>query len=203
MKAAAIRRLLLAVAVLARAVAASSAVPVVFSPVTLRNYSGITDNIGLRGLLDRLTTEGGPTGLARAMELGRLRKAVIIVVNAETAPDHALDRQEEVPTVAQVIRAIRDIPINRYSFETTELPRASFEGWAGKMRQCAPGGFDYYLIEVSFDTIVDPAERGLFHAIPTTYDLPAETVDRLRQFARRSLNESADYGRLLRGMQLH
>jgi len=238
---------------LARAVAASSAVPVVFSPVTLRNYGGscrndsaamekaafgaapsarrmfkaaetssyldaaarpyihlldggITDNIGLRGLLDRLAVEGGPAGMARALELDGLRKAVIIVVNAETAPDYALDRQEDVPTVNQVMRAIRDIPINRYSFETTELLRANFEHMADRMRTrrgevragAADAGFDYHLIEVTFDAIADPQERDFFRAIPTSYSLPASTVDRLRQRARNALEASADYRRLLR-----
>ncbi len=76
------------------------------------------------------------------LALDGLRKAAIIVVNAETAPGYALDRQENVPTVTQVLRAIRDIP--------------------------------------------------------TTYSLPASTVDRLRQFSGRALEASADYRRLLR-----
>lgn len=239
---------------LARAVAASSAVPIVFSPLTVRNYSGkcgyqepaaqhvgeenhgassrqvykaaevrsyldsearpyihlldggITDNIGLRGMLDRVAAHDNPLNLARAMRLERFHKAVLIIVNAETAPDLSLDRREEVPTVTQVFRAIKDIPINRYSFETIELLKANFEGWARQMRgqksvgEQADGAeeeFDFYLVEVTFDAIKDPAERNSFRGIPTSYTLPADTVDRLRALGPRLIKESDDYQRLL------
>lgn len=241
---------------LARAVAASSAVPIVFSPLTVRNYGGkcgyhgpvqdagnrrgptarqiykaaevrsyldsearpylhlldggLTDNIGLRGMLDRVASGDGPLDLARAMRLERLRRAVLIVVNAETAPDLSLDRREAVPTITQVFRAVKDIPINRYSFETVELLKTNFEGWARQMRkrnekQRADGeesGFDFYLVEVSFDAIKDPAERDFFRGIPTSYTLPAETVDRLRALGPRLIEESTDYQRLLHDLQL-
>lgn len=243
---------------LARAVAASSAVPIVFSPLTVRNYSGkcgyqepamqhageenhgassrqvykaaevrsyldsearpyihlldggITDNIGLRGMLDRVATHDNPLNLARAMRLERFHKAVLIIVNAETAPDLSLDRREEVPTVTQVFRAIKDIPINRYSFETIELLKANFEGWARQMRSQESGGgqakgaeteFDFYLVEVTFDAIKDPAERNSFRGIPTSYRLPADTVDRLRALGPRLIKESNDYQRLLLDLQ--
>ncbi len=241
---------------LARAVAASSAVPIVFSPLTVRNYGGtcgyagpaqvvanhrgttarqiykaaevrsyldsearpylhlldggITDNIGLRGMLDRVASGDGPLDLARALRLERLRKAVLIVVNAETAPDLSLDRREAVPTITQVFRAVKDIPINRYSFETIELLKTNFEDWARQMRghrsevQQADGaeaGFDFYLVEVTFDAIKDPAERDFFRGIPTSYSLPAETVDQLRALGPRLIEESTDYQRLLHDLQ--
>ncbi len=240
---------------LARAVAASSAVPIVFSPLTVRNYGGtcgydgpaqaagnphgttarqiykaaevrsyldsearpylhlldggITDNIGLRGMLDRVASGNGPLDLARAMRLKRLRKAVLIVVNAETAPDLSLDRREAVPTVIQVFRAIKDIPINRYSFETIELLKTNFEDWARQVRKQNEGqqadgaeaGFDFYLVEVTFDAIKDPAKRNFFRGIPTSYALPAETVDQLRALGPSLIEESDGYQRLLHDLQ--
>lgn len=238
---------------LARAVAASSAVPIVFSPLTLRNYSGrcgytepasnaasvpgtsarqvykaaearsyldsgarpflhlldggLTDNTGLRGMLDRVASHSDPWALAQSMRLGRFRKAVLIIVNAETTPDLSLDRSEEVPTAGEVFRAIKDIPINRYSFETIELFKAGFEGWARQLREGprdggdAAAALDFYLVEVTFDAIRDPAEREAFRAIPTSLVLPAETVDRLRALGPRLLDESGEYRRLLRDLR--
>ncbi len=234
---------------LARAVAASSAVPVLFSPLTVRNYGGqcgyvepewvratrenrpasvrrfhkaaevrsyldsesrpfihlldggITDNIGLRGMLDRVISHEGPLGLARSLGVKAIRKAVLITISAETGPDLSRDRSEAVPTVSQVLAAIKDVPINRYSFETTELLKASFEEWARQMREHRPagagGGFDFYLIEVTFDALQDSTERGYFTGIPTSLNLSAETVDRLRQLAARLIRESGDYQRLM------
>ncbi|PWB53111.1 MAG: hypothetical protein C3F18_07855, partial [Nitrosomonadales bacterium] len=167
---------------------------------------GITDNIGLRGMLDRVASGDGPLNFARAMRLGRFNRAVLIIVNAETAPDLSLDRREEVPTVTQVFRAIKDIPINRYSFETTELLKVNFEGWARQLRghqsngqpaDEADAGFDFYLVEVTFDAIKDSNERNFFRGIPTSFTLPEETVDQLRALGPRLMNESADFQRLL------
>ncbi|HSN38893.1 MAG TPA: patatin-like phospholipase family protein [Burkholderiales bacterium] len=237
---------------LARAVAASSALPVVLSPLTLRNYGGqcgyaepewvgaalenrsasarrfykaaevrsyldsvarpfvhlldggITDNLGLRGMLDRAILHEGPLGLAQSLGVKEIRKAVLITVSAETGPDLSRDRSESVPTVSQVPTAIKDVSINRYSFETTELLKSSFDEWAKQMREHRPAGaengFNFYLIEVTFDALQDSAERGYFSGIPTSFNLPAETVDRLRQVAARLISESGDYQRLMRDL---
>ncbi len=227
---------------LAHAVAASSAVPIVLSPLTLRNYAGkcgyqepdwvaqalddraasarrfykatelhsyldrarrpyihlldggISDNTGLRGLLDRILAEHSPQRLARALGAQALRKVALIMVSAETRPDLTLDRVEAVPTVLQVVRNVKDIPINRYSFETTELFKAQIESHVGRQ-----GGQEtaFYLIEVTLEAITDDDERERYMRIPTSFALPAATVDELRLLGHRLLAESPDYRRLL------
>lgn len=227
---------------LARAVAASSAVPVVFSPLTLRNYAGscgyrepawvqaaldrraasarryyqagewrsyldrtrrpyvhlldggISDNTGLRALLDRTSAEDAPRQLTRALGVSTLRKVVLIMVSAETRPGRLLDRSEAVPGVFQVIRHVKDIPIGRYSFETTELFKAHFEALA---RANGEADTSFYLAEVTFEALADPVERKRYTDIPTSFALPAQDVDALRQLAGRLLRESPGYRRLL------
>jgi NTE family protein len=56
------------------------------------------------------------------------------------------------------------------------------------------------VIEVSFDALRDDAERQLFMSIPTSFNLPPETVDSLRRLAARLMTESPDYQRLLRDL---
>ena len=53
-------------------------------------------------------------------------------------------------------------------------------------------------MDVSFDEIGDPKERDYFMNLPTTFVLPAEDVDRLREVAGRLLRESQDYQSLVR-----
>lgn len=229
---------------LSRAVAASSAVPVVFSPLTLRNYAGscgyarasggagpgsatsgrraaavaeldsyldvgrrpfihlldggLADNTGVRALLDRLLLQQGPQAIARELGSETLRKVVLIKVSAETPPDLSLDRIEAVPTVAQVIRGVKDIPINRYSFETTALFRAQFENWAQRAAyEGKRGAPEFHLVEVSLSGIEDPAERERFMRIPTSLRLPAAEVDDLRAFGARALRSAPEFQRLL------
>lgn len=227
---------------LAHAVAASSAVPITLSPLTLRNYAGgcgyqepawvsaalrqragsargfykaselrsyldrqrrpyihlldggISDNTGLRGLTDRILAEGGAPGAGHAPMARAARKVVLIMVSAETRPDLSLDRIDVVPTVFQVIRNVKDIPINRYSFETTELFKAQVESQA---RRRGGERAELYLIEVTLEAIADEREREHYMNIPTSFSLPAETVDELRRLARRLMAESPGYRRLL------
>lgn len=227
---------------LSDAVAASSAVPIALSPLTLRNYAGecdyrepdwvpralneraasarrfykaselrsyldrrrrpyihlldggISDNTGLRGLLDRILVERDPQRLTHALGASALRKVALIMVSAETRPDLSLDRVGAVPTMFQVVRNVKDIPINRYSFETVELFKAQFKDRAGSAKERAAA---FYLIEVTLEAITDENERERYMSIPTSFALPAEAVDELQQLARRLLTASPDYRRLL------
>jgi NTE family protein len=54
-----------------------------------------------------------------------------------------------------------------------------------------------HLVELGFDFLEDPEERHFFNHLPTSFNLPDETVDRLRDVGRRLLRESEDFQRLL------
>ena len=228
---------------IAQAVAASSAVPLALSPLSLRNYAndcgyqepdwvaqalsdradsarrfnkaselrsyldharrpyihlldgGISDNTGLRALLDRTVTDHNALQrLTDSLSVSALRKVVLILVSAETRPDVSLDRVETVPTIFQVIRNVKDIPINRYSFETTELFKAQIEN---DIHRQDGQDTELYLIEVTLEAISNENEREHYMGIPTSFVLPAETVDDLRHLAHRLLTDSPDFGRLL------
>ena len=56
------------------------------------------------------------------------------------------------------------------------------------------------LIEVSFDDLEEEDERAYFNALPTSFNLPAEDIDRLREAGGRLLRSSPDYQRLLRDL---
>ena len=53
-------------------------------------------------------------------------------------------------------------------------------------------------IDISFDAISDPKERAYFENLPTTFVLPAEAVDQLREVAGRLMRQSKEYGTLVR-----
>lgn len=232
---------------LAHAVAASSAVPVVLSPLTLRNHAGqcgfqepdwvepalgdrpasarryfkarelrsyldaverpfihlldggLSDNTGVRALLDRVLLQDDPVHLAQSLGAPALRKVVLIMVSAETQPDLSIGRVESVPTAMQVIRNVKDIPINAHSFETVELFKTHFEDWPRRQVHATSGGdaVDFYLIEVTLEAIADEIERSYFMGIPTSFHLPSEQVDELREMAGRLLQNAPDYRRLM------
>ena len=53
--------------------------------------------------------------------------------------------------------------------------------------------FDFHFISVSFDDLRDEGELRYFNELPTSFELDAEAVDRLRGAARRLLRESREF----------
>ena len=249
----------------ARAVAASSAFPILLTPITLKNYAGqcdysepewvdlalhdrdiatrrfnkavllrsyldsrdrpyihlldggIADNIGLRGPLDAVASLDSAWSVLRLVNLEKVKKLIVITVNAKSNPDTRWDRKESAPGLRDMLESVTGAPIANYSFETVELLKESFKQWtrdARARRECEdllqtqcpqakiPGGelheVDFYSIVVEFDAIQDASERDFFKNLPTNFSLPPHTVDRLRQTAAKLLVESSDYQKLLR-----
>jgi NTE family protein len=246
---------------ISRAVAASSAVPALLSPITLNNYSGwcgctappwletaltnqsagrlrfraqeirsyldstnrpylhlvdggVSDNLGLRAVIDGLFLVESNPDLARAEELDRIDKVVILVVNALSSPEKDWDRRPSPPGFLELILAGSTIPIDRYSYETIELLKDEVlkyraEARARRLaRDATPStlaDIAFYPIVVGFSEITNTVQRRFFLNQPTSFHLPAKAVDRLRSVAGQILRTSPVYRQLLRdlGAQPH
>jgi NTE family protein len=225
----------------ARAVAASAAVPVVLSPVTLWNYAGrcgfvmppfpegrgemaqrqeqrlrelesyldrerrpyvhlldggLSDNIGLRGVIEAAALYGGLSNAMRAVGLASVRKLVFISVNAEAEADRSIDASGDTPTWSQVARALADITINRYSFETQLLADRRLEAWHRGLRQLPGQELEVYRINVSLAGLEETKKRSIM-SVPTSLQLPREAVDGIRRAASELLDAEPDFRRLL------
>jgi NTE family protein len=181
---------------------------------------GVADNIGLRGPLDAITSTNHPWSVLRLMNEGRVKKLVVIVVNAATNPATARDRTAKVPGLVDTLTTAANVPLDSYSFDTVELlarirneveaEARVVEGCnrlsAKKGEQCAlrlpaPSAVEIYPIQVAFEYIASREEREWFKNLPTTFELPRDTVDRLRAVARRLLAEDPEFGRLLKSLK--
>jgi NTE family protein len=251
---------------LARAAAASSAVPVVLSPVTINNYGGtcgfkeppwvtkyfdvpdpprpaartikrlhelrefaeakdqpylhlvdggISDNLGLRGVLDLIVTFEALHEAGEPTPLDQVRRIIVVVVNSLSTPATDWDRLEDAPGTVQVLVKAAGVPIDRYSGESVELLKDIAARWrllrimrdsvvfvkdapeAARYVKNAPNA-DIYPIDVSFSALKDPTEREYLNQLPTTFVLPDEAVDRLRAAAAKILLESPELKRLER-----
>ena len=145
-----------------------------------------------------------------------VRRIVLIVVNARSSPRTDWDLRESPPgTVSQLLQA-SGVPIERYSFETVETmkDRAEIAKWrrdllvaqarlAGATEEEAEVRFPKVtlkVLDVSFDTISDLVERTYFMDLPTSFALPSEAIDRLREVAGRLLRQSAEYETILKDL---
>jgi NTE family protein len=177
---------------------------------------GVADNIGMRGVLEALEAVGASAAFRGEIGFGAIRRIVVIVVNSRSAPKTNWDRNEDPPgTLAQLVQSA-GVPIDRYSFETIELmkDREEIYGWRRELailRARLAGATEaeaeakvplpkltLHLTDISFDAIKDRAERDRLMNMPTTFVLPAEDVDLLREAAGRLLRQSEDYQSLLR-----
>jgi NTE family protein len=234
---------------IARAVAASSAVPLVFAPVTLWNYAGlcgyvpppvlahaknpaqpafaptridvlarelasyldraqrpyvhlldggIADNLAVLSLLGTEALSGGSQQLAAALRLRHVRKAVFIMVDASNDVHHAIDHSPRVPDMLDVVRALSDFSIKRYSRESRRLVQQAFRRWQAE----ATGGdadtrVELYDVDVALTGVGDPHERESLLALPTTLYLPHNDIRQLREAAGQLLRDAPEFRRLL------
>jgi NTE family protein len=247
---------------IARAVAASSAAPLVLSPVTLWNHAlsgdargcgepplrmmlnslpaarqgrrmaeleglraadaqgprrpfvhlvdgGLSDNISARAPLEFIEQFGSVTEGARSHGYRAIKRAVFILVNAETSARSPEDRSANVPGPLRAALALADIPINRNSDSTLTQMRATIESWTAEVRAAHARGdtevfaadAQFYLIEVTLAAEPDAEKREALQRIPTSLELPAEDVALLRAHARAALQRSTEFQRLLKDLR--
>ncbi len=238
---------------IADASAASAALPLVLSPISLKNYSnqcsfvapewlerakrggrvgaqranelasyldskkrpyihlldgGLSDNLALRGLIEGSGLQGSFEKLLIAAGLKHIRKLVILAVNAETSPDVLEFRSDHLPTISRALSSLIDIPINRYSFDTTTLIKMGVDKWQQELKiKPRPGDSPFaqdaeiYFINASLSEIEDPDERISIMKIPTTLYLTDEQIDRLVTTATKLIRNDKEFRRLMQDVE--
>ena len=251
---------------LSRAAAASSAVPVVLSPITINNYGGscdyqrppwlqafaelpnpprpaaralnrlrelqeldngvedpyfhlvdggISDNLGLRSVLDVLETFEALHEAGQPTPLDHVRRIIIFVVNSLSIPSTKWNESENPPGTIDILVKSAGVPIDRYSGEMVEQLKDIDARWTTLRRIRRSLAFakdndpsmteivnapdaDIYVIDVSFKALKDNSERDYLNQLPTSFHLPDEAVDRLRAAAQTLILDSPDLQQALR-----
>jgi NTE family protein len=251
---------------LSRAAAASSAVPVVLSPVTINNYGGtcnyslppwakeitesanpprpasrairelkdidpyndsklrpyihlvdggVSDNVGMRGVLDALELLEALHDAGKPTPLDNVKRIIVFVVNSLSTPPTTWDEKEIPPGTVDILLKAAGTPIDHYSYEAVELLKDISARWENGRRVrelagCAANratpicttlnvpNAEIYAIDVSFAALPDKAEREYLNLQPTSFVLPAEAVDRLRAAAGTIIAASPEFQRLLK-----
>ncbi len=247
---------------LSRAAAASSAVPVVLSPITINNYGGscgyqkpawlrpftdptklpprpaaralkrlqemqelnngvedpyfhlvdggISDNLGLRGVLDLLETYEALHEAGQPSPLDHIRRIIIFVVNSLSIPSTKWNKSEDSPGSIDILIKSTGVPIDRYSGEMVEQLKDIGARWNALRRIRDSVAFtkdkdpamssivnapnaDIYVIDVSFKMLADKSERAYLNQLPTSFVLSDEAVDRLRAAAQTIIFNSPEF----------
>jgi NTE family protein len=251
---------------LSRAAAASSAVPVVLSPLTINNYGGtcgyqepawlrhfaesatpprpagrilkrlqelrelddavedpyfhlvdggVSDNLGLRGILDFMETFEALRGTGQPTPLDHVRRVIIFVVNSVSLPSTLWNTSENPPGTLAILEKSAGVPIDRYANESVELLRDIDARWTALRTIRDSASFtkskdpvlnyvvnapkaDIHVIDVSFHALKDTKERDYLNHLPTSFHLPRGAVDHLRAAASTIVLESPDLREVLK-----
>jgi len=224
---------------LSRAFTASSAVPVLFSPITLENFAGscgyqppawqvealkdealterkiearryqdflerdkrpwlhlvdggISDNLGLRAYYNALNVAAEPGSRFRSLPHPDAHHLMIISVNAHAKHKSGWVMERYAPSTFEVIGSVSADQISRYSEDTIQIVRYTFERWA-KDKSTPERPVTFHFVEISFDQVRDDSERDFLNSIGTNFDLSDEKVDRLIAAARQVLRDSKEF----------
>ena len=176
---------------------------------------GISDNVGMRGVLDALQLLEALHAAGVPTPLDHVKRIVVIVVNSLSSPPTSWDTSEQGPNVAEVLLQATGVPIDHYSYEAVELLKDIAARWdtARRLRDLAGCEVNkdapvcaairvpqakIYAIDVSFAALKDKAELDYLNLQPTTFVLPPEAVDRLRAAAGTIIAASPEFQRMLK-----
>jgi hypothetical protein len=181
---------------------------------------GVADNIGLRGPMVALGSNDLSWSLPNKISSGKVKKLVVIVVDARTNPKTEIDQKPSGPGLTTILEIVSTVPLGNYSFDTVQSLLDTFNQWRNDRdaytackgilgRQCPAANMptkplppiETYRIYVGFDQIKDAKERDDFLNLPTTFHLPANDVDRLREIGPKILDESEDFQNLIKGLK--
>ena len=219
-----------------RAVTASSAVPIAFRTVVLKNHAGecgfdereslknaannpqfaeslrdrvaalqdtktnaylhlvdggISDNLGLRGLLDRVNYMGG---IVKSLNITEHppKDVLVLLVNAAVSPARPFTEKPNKPSIRETISALSSAQLELYSKYSLDLIMARLTVYEREMT-VAGHPMPFYFVEVSFRSITTPHLQEFFNSLPTSFELSKEQVDSLIRGGRELVRTNPEF----------
>jgi len=174
---------------------------------------GLADNLGLRAIYDLYVR----SDIRRKINNGKIKRLLVIVVNAKTEKHENLDLKESPPGLKTVGLKTATVSMDNYSFETVEmfreavgerikaqeyltacqdlLDRHSTDGY--KLPTLAGGNLKLYVADLCFNNLSDEQEKEYFNNLPTSFNLSETEVDRLIDIGSRLLVEHPEYKKFM------
>lgn len=210
-----------------RAVVASSAVPVVFSPIVMKNYSadcalkqsepspfkpylhlvdgGVIDNLGIRSLLSLVKENHNDFWqLMKAYRMVNNKKIVFIVVNASDDIPDEIGQTRKSPTTSAVLGAVTTIQNKRYNQATLDLLKNRFTKWKrqvikGRCAATHKPGCDNITFQVAELNFNQLPEKlaSELSHYETSLELSPRQVDQLVNAGKRLLRQATVYRQLI------
>jgi len=224
------------------AAAASSAVPLLLSPATVRNHAGscpqratastadpatadyrtrilqrsvdgyrnagerpfihlvdggVTDNLGVRLMLDRLVASGSMSSNFADAPEGSIHRLLLITVNSERGLAERVDSSDHVPSTSQVLESLIFGAGSRETEVTLALLQDDLRRWREELARTRgkPGSpfaadAEVHAVSVSLHDVQDDRIRHQLLRVPTAFTIEALDVRELQRAGAETLRGS-------------
>ena len=238
---------------IARAVAASSAVPILFPPILLERHDnchyekpvwlshaeekakqednfrlkdtvralnyyldennppyatlldgGMTDNLGLRAILNTVSLSGGMQNIydKTYKDKKTARRIVVIVVDAATNSETDIGKSKSVPSVFDTLSVVTDMQLHLYNTETNSLLKQELMQWV-KAISTEEYSITPFFIDLNIDGIEDQSDREFFNQVPTSFSLKKVQADKIIELGRKLLRNNPEFQKLLHQLDIN
>ena len=179
---------------------------------------GLVDNYGLSGITIARAASGTPYGPLRPEEAVNLRRLLFVVVDAGVAPQSEWSQTLEGPSGKDLVSAMMDAMLDASKRSSYAAFEATMKNWRDQLvrwrcglksaevaRLRGKGGrwscrdVKFTIMRVSFEQL-DAARAKKLNEVPTSFTLPAASVDELTQAGADALKSDPAYRSFLRGL---
>jgi len=157
---------------------------------------GITDNMGLRAMVDVVAASGGAQELMKKLGRKIPKHIVFLTVNASTEKDSEMNLTAKQPSMLASMNAMTDIQLHRYNSATIDQTRFLLKKWAADI-STPETQVKSYFIEIGFKQVADPQLKYFLNKVPTAFSLTPEQVDALINSGKEILLADPEFQQLL------
>ena len=179
---------------------------------------GLVDNYGLSGLTIARAASGTPYGPLQPREAVNLRRLLFVVVDAGIGPQGDWSQTVEGPSGKELVGAVMDAMLDANKRSSYAAFQATMNDWRNELvrwrcglksaevaRLRGKGGrwscrdVKFTIARVSFEQL-DAARAKQLNEVPTSFTLPAASVDELTQAGADALKANPAYVSFVRGL---
>jgi NTE family protein len=137
---------------------------------------GISDNLGLRAIIDRFERSGNTDFGRAALKEYMPKNILVLLVNAEVKRDLLIEKTARKPSVGATMSAYTSAQMNRYNQETLDRLQAKLDEIEALGVEIGKPT-NVYFSEVSFDLVKQRETYRLLNSLPTSLELEDNQVD--------------------------
>ena len=177
---------------------------------------GMTDNLGLSGLLLELAAATKPYEPLTPRQAVNLKRFLFVVVDAGRPPGGNLAKDADSPEIMELIEAVSDTAVDANVRAAYDAFLTEMEKWRDRLIDYRCGltppevvalrgsteGWDCHALslqvaKVSFEAMREPSVKARLDRIPTRFKLPKDDVDLLIGTAGSLLRQNPSYKEFL------